>query len=203
METLSIVQVILIFILPVLLIQLNIIPVNKRFLVLLLTTVIILAIVVQEKWSLTILGLENGNFYPSLMPYILFTFLGLISIIIAAKILNRAVVQNWWKQPHFLYLFIIVSLVQEFAYRGFLIPKLQLIFNSAGFVIIINTLLFTYLHIIFPNKKVNLPLIFMGGIGFSTMYLYYPNLLLISLSHMILNFFAVLYGFFSFRKVTI
>jgi len=37
-----------------------------------------------------------------------------------------------------------------------------------------------------------------GGLLFATLYTFYPNFLLASISHSILNFIAVYFGFFTF-----
>jgi membrane protease YdiL (CAAX protease family) len=59
-----------------------------------------------------------------------------------------------------------------------------------------------FLHVIFPNPMIGLPIAFIGGIGFAVMYLRYPSLPLIILSHALINFFVVLYGFFVVPGVT-
>lgn len=76
--------------------------------------------------------------------------------------------------------------------------KTKKILNNITIVIIINGLLFSFLHIIFPKPQIMLPLALMAGLGFAFIYYKFQNLILISLSHGILNFFAVLYGLFSF-----
>ena len=59
-----------------------------------------------------------------------------------------------------------------------------------------------FLHSIFPNPTIGLPIAFIGGLGFALMYMKYPSLLLIIISHSIINFFVVLYGFFVIPGVT-
>ena len=194
-------QVALIFILPVLLLYAGIIPVKYRLLVLVAVSLIILGITVKERWTLQGLGIRTDNLVQSIIPYVIFTLVGLIVIFLLAKFLGKNPVDEWWSQPHFLYLFIPISIFQEFAFRGFLMPKLESIFLSVAIVILVNSLLFAFLHIIYPNPLLFLPLGFLAGIGFAVMYYFYPNLILISISHSILNFFAVLYSFFSFPKI--
>jgi len=57
--------------------------------------------------------------------------------------------------------------------------------------------LFALPHAMYPHPEINTPIAFVGGLWFAVLYLVYPNLLLISLSHAALNFTAVLYGFMS------
>jgi membrane protease YdiL (CAAX protease family) len=91
-------------------------------------------------------------------------------------------------------------LLQEIAYRGFLFPKLQELSQKWWVVIGANTVLFTFLHIIYPIPGIMLPVAFFSGLALSIMYRYYPNLILISLAHAVLNFIAVLHGFFFFHE---
>jgi membrane protease YdiL (CAAX protease family) len=159
-----------------------------------------MGIVSQEKWSLKKLGLRFDNLKKCATPYLLFTLFGTLGILLLATVLKRGVVSNWWMLQHFQYKFLIVSFVQELAFRGFLIPRLKSIFVSPKAVILINALLFAFIHIVFPQPLQLLPLGMIGGIGFATIYYYYPNLLLITASHAVLNFFVVLFCFFSFQQ---
>jgi membrane protease YdiL (CAAX protease family) len=72
-------------------------------------------------------------------------------------------------------------------------------FNNVPFVIFLNASLFALIHIIYINTDIVLPLTFIGGIGFAVMYYKYPNLVMISISHTILNFTAMILGFFVVR----
>ena len=89
-----------------------------------------------------------------------------------------------------------IAIVQEFLYRGFLMRELRLTRMRIAAVIIVNALLFTFLHIIYNPPLIILPMTLIGGIGFAWMYTRYPNLVLIAISHSILNFFAIWCGFF-------
>ena len=88
------------------------------------------------------------------------------------------------------------SFFQEFAFRSFLIPRLKIIFNNNYYVIFINAILFTLMHIIYFNLGIVIPLVFVAGIFLAWLYSKYPNLILISLVHSVLNITAVLLGFF-------
>jgi len=58
-------------------------------------------------------------------------------------------------------------------------------------------LCFGYMHTIFPRRWHNLILATLGGMAFSSLFYLYPNFLLASLSHMVLNVAAVYFGFFT------
>lgn len=186
-----------IFILPVILVYFKIIKPKYRLETLGILTLIILLIVLIQGWSLKDLGIRFDNILVSFKPYIFFTLLFIIVIFVVAKIFNRDFVSGWWKRPHFEFLFIPLSLAQELAYRSFLMPLLSLVLDNALAIILLNALLFTFLHAIYYDFKYVALLLFFNGIGFATLYYYYPNFILVFVSHAILNFLAVLYGFLS------
>ena len=61
-------------------------------------------------------------------------------------------------------------------------------------VIFVSALIFMYLHTIYLTNKLSLLIMFIAGIGFTLIYLMYPNLILITISHAVLNFTVVLYS---------
>jgi membrane protease YdiL (CAAX protease family) len=188
-------QILLIYIIPVLLLYFNIFSKSSRVLVLFVVSLIIYGILKHEKISLNEIGYIK-SFKSYFKEYLVGTLIALSFLILYAYFFNYSPVLNWWKNPHFWLLFVFVSFAQEFLYRGFLPLLLKKISNNFYFLFFINTILFTLLHVIFPNKAVALPLAFLAGVFFNLMYYRFPNLLLISISHSILNFFAVFLGFF-------
>jgi membrane protease YdiL (CAAX protease family) len=194
-------QIILVFILPIFFIQSGYVLPTDRVYVLVALVTILTIILFIEKWRLPLLGVHPIT-KKHLLAYTIFTLIGVLVIIGFGDQIGQVRLVQWWHYPHFIYLFFVVSFFQEVAYRGYLIPALGKLSSTPAWIILANTVLFTLLHTIFPNQLVGLPLAFVGGIGFSVMYLKYPNLVLIILSHAILNFFAVLYGFFVIPGVT-
>ncbi len=194
----SLLEIFLIFVFPMILLFFGVIPLEYRLYVGIPVLSTILLIIKTESWSLKKIGIRIDNLKESLIPYVFFTILGVLFLLFLAKILGKNPLSSWWTHPHFQYFFIPVSIFQEFFYRSFLIPKLDSVSPSLVVSIMMNALLFTLLHIIFPNPFLMLPVAFVGGLAFTIMYKLYPNLILISIAHIILNFIAVLYCFFSF-----
>jgi len=192
-------QILFVFILPVLLLQTGLIPISARIWVLVITVSLFIILLLKEKWTLDMLHIEKYNFKKFVFPYALFTIISVIVISFFSEKIGREEFAHWWLNSHFIYLFFVVSIFQEVAYRGYLIPALRKIIASPVLIIIINALIFAYMHSIFGNYQLNLLLAFVGGLGFAAMYIKYPNLLLITLSHAVLNFSVVLYGFFIIR----
>ena len=195
----TIIELLAIFVLPVFLINFNILSKKYRFHLLGLVAFLVFTVICWQRWSLTKLGLSINNFFNELLVYFLFTIIGVILIILLAKILGHTKIDEWQKHPHFMYGFILVSIPQEFLYRAFLMPQLQNIFSNVIIIVLINAILFSLLHIIYPNKLINLSASFIAGLFFALIYYYYPNFILICLSHAVLNFMAVKFSFFVYH----
>lgn len=193
-------QIFFIFILPVALLVFGIIPVEWRMLALCISMLFMYGVIQNEKLSDSELGLSKSTFRRSLIPYLLFIAVGATLLIQLSQFLNIAPDIVWWKSQHLLFLFLPVSLLQEIAYRGFLFVKLKQLTSKTWVIVGANTVLFTFIHIIYPMPQIMIPLAFVSGIGFALMYRYFPNLLLISGAHAVLNFIAILYGFFYFHE---
>ena len=197
------IQIVLVFIIPVALIYAKIIPITDRVFVLVGMVTLFAGILVYEKWTPDMFFLHRSSMKQYFLPYLAFTIIMMVLLIgFGEYIIKNEEIQRWWTHSHFLYLFFIVSFFQEVAYRGYLIPALGKLSRNVPMIVITNTLIFVFLHTIFPNPMVGLPVAFVGGIGFAVMYLRYPSLPLIILSHAALNFCAVLYGFFIIPGVT-
>lgn len=192
-----IIQLSTIFVLPVLLLFANIIPPKYSLYVLASITLISIFFAYYEKWSLQDFGLHFREFKKSVVAYIIFTTVICMLTLVLAKILNKSTLENWWTYSHFQYQFLILSAVQEVIYRGYLLQKLKLLFGSVKMVILINAFLFALLHIVFPNPIMSFATTFVLGVGFASIYYRFPNLVLISISHAVINFVGVLHCFFN------
>jgi membrane protease YdiL (CAAX protease family) len=195
-KKLIIVQIFLIFILPVFLIYFNILPISWRIALLATCALVVYGIIRKENWTFEDLGLHVNNLKKSLPYYATFTFLGVMVLFIISQFVNLPEVNTKIFFIRTFAFFIPISFFQEFTFRVFLIPRLKLLYNNNLFIITINAVLFMLLHIIFPNWEIGLPLTFFSGIFFAWLYIKYPNLVLVSISHIILNITAVLLGFF-------
>lgn len=186
-------------IVPVGLMQTGIIPASYHSEVLGAVFLVTLTVIIRDHWSLRELGIRTDNIRAALLPYVLFTLVGLACIALLAWSLGRTPQSDWFQNPYFVYLlFIPVSFFQQFGFSAFFMPQVKALTKHPFLAILLFALLFTYIHIIFPDSSLMLPFAFAAGLGFGTMYYFYPNLLLISLSHMVLNLTAVSYCFFTF-----
>lgn len=197
-------QIFLVFIVPILMVNMGAIGLKLRIAVLSFIVILLLAVLIAEKWSPEMLGIKKDSFSfkKYIIPYAVFTIISVIVVSSLSEQFGREELAKWWAHKHFLYLFFVVSLFQEVAYRGYLMPALTKLSSSKFMVITVNVLLFTLLHTMFPDMVINLPLAFVGGIVFALMYDKYPSLPMIIISHAVINFCVVLYGFFVIPGVT-
>jgi membrane protease YdiL (CAAX protease family) len=188
-------QIVLIYVLPIVLFYYRILPQDLRMIVLGVMCLLIYGIMQKEHLDLSHIGL-TVPIKKYFKPYFLWTFLAALFIVGYSVVFDFSPQASWWINPHFWFIFALVSFFQEFAYRGFLPILLKRITKSPLIEIFLNALLFTLLHVLFPHLFIALPLAFLGGLFFSMLYHFYPDLILVSISHAVLNFLAVMFGFF-------
>ena len=192
-------EIVYIFVVPVALIYIGIIPYSWRLLVLLGFSLLIMSIIRYQHWNKVQLGLSKLFRPRAIVAYGLFTFVGVLSIIYYAKRFgfDPIDITDWQKSWQLFLFFIPLSVLQEVAYRGFLAQRLREISTNIPHRLLLNALLFTLLHIIYPYAVLTLPIAFVGGFIFAWIYERYPDLILICITHSILNFTAVMFGLFS------
>ena len=194
-------QILYLYVIPTLLLYYGVIPEQFRILMLFSVSLLLYGIVKRAEWTFNDLGIRK-NFMKDIVPYTLFTISGIGFILWISKItpgIEGREYYEWWEDARFLLLFIPISVLQEVVFRGILMRLLEKAFSNPIFIIILNASVFALIHIIYTNTTLVLPLTFIGGIGFARMYYRYPNLIMISVSHTILNFTAMILGFFVLR----
>lgn len=200
-KELVIVQILYLYIIPILLLYYRVIPGEFRVTMLFLVSLLMYGIIKRSGWTYADMGLKK-SFLKDFAPYFIFTVIGVIALVVISELVpqieNRQVYE-WWEDIRFLVLFIPISVLQEIVFRGILMHMLRKAFSNVPFVILLNASLFALIHIIYINTDIILPLTFIGGLGFALMYYKYPNLVMISISHTILNFTAMILGFFVIR----
>ncbi len=192
-------QIFAIFIVPPLCIYFNVLNKDWRLMILFVATILLFGIIRKEQWTLSDLGITSRTPLKYLLPYLVATLAAVTLIVqFSEEILPFGPEADWWHRSHFLWIFLVISFLQEFAFRGFLMPALRDLFSHRITVIVSNAALFSFMHIMYPFPVVSLPLAFLAGLLFAFLYDRYPSLVLVTLCHAVLNFTAVLYGFFIF-----
>ncbi len=192
------VQILYLYVAPTLLLYFGVIPGQFRIILLFVVALLLLGIIRHAHWTYADLGIRRIR-QKDILPYALFTTGGIAFIVWLATIAPHASYGEWWEDVKFLLLFIPISILQEVIFRGILMNFLRRAFKNPLFIIVLNACIFTLLHVIYLHSAFVLPFTFIAGIGFAWMYYQYPNLILISISHTILNFIAMIFGFFIVR----
>jgi membrane protease YdiL (CAAX protease family) len=192
------IQIMYLYVAPTLLLFFGIVPASFRIILLAVIALLLLGIVWHARWTHTDIGIIP-HFMKDTMPYAFFTVAGVIFIFLLALVVPHGSYGEWWENVKFLLLFIPISVLQEVVFRGILMNMLRRAFSSPVFIIVLNASIFALMHVIYLNSAFVLPFTFIAGIGFAWMYYKYPNLILISASHTVLNFVAMICGFFILR----
>ncbi|MDO8463346.1 MAG: CPBP family intramembrane metalloprotease [bacterium] len=188
-----------IFVVPFLLVEIGVIPVELRRWVYVAVGIVALAVAVK-RYSMREMGVQWANVRVAVLAYGLFAVVGAAGIVGVALATGRVLRPEWWLAPHFRYgVLIPVSVAQEFFYRSMLMPMLREVLRSPRMVIVVNAALFTLLHVVFPDPAIVLPLSFLGGIVFATLWTRWPNIWLASATHVVLNAAFTLFCFGGFE----
>lgn len=131
-------------------------------------------------------GFRIDNITEALVPYILLLML-FVPLLLIFKFWEDSLLSLYRSMYPVFYLSILGSILQEILFRGWLMYKLRKIFNSPFKVIFISASLFALMHLFIPLQHIFIPISFIIGVGFATVYYYYPNIYLASLVHVIIN----------------
>lgn len=189
-------RIVFVYMLPMLFVVWGVIPFSWHIPVMMSVVLVIFYFVIKDNLDKKDLGIVKPKGYKDYVFYIIATLIGLIGILFFANKLGYTPIPNWHSHPTFLYLFIPISVLQEFAYRSVLTRELAYIFDEPVQIILANAGIFAILHIMYPDALAVIPLTFIGGIFLSSLWHLKPNFYLISFAHIVFNFTAVLYGFF-------
>ncbi|USN45366.1 MAG: CPBP family intramembrane metalloprotease [Candidatus Woesearchaeota archaeon] len=194
-EFVTIVELFIVFFIPLLMIYLRIIPFEYQMQVIYALTIGVVFAMIAEGWTAEMMGFTTDNLLLSIVVYGLFTLVGVLILELLAKFTTRPVWYDWRKDKSLLYGFFPISVGQELIFRSYLIPVLFVFFDQVWLVILVNALLFASMHLIFKLPKTVFLTLFAGGAAFAGIYIVLPNIVLISLSHAALNFVIVHFGF--------
>jgi membrane protease YdiL (CAAX protease family) len=148
-----------------------------------------------KKWTLKDLGFRFDNFKSSIPPYLLVTLSGVAGLLFFGffyktyKITvdqNTLIFYSFWG-----------AIAQEILYRGYLMKLGEKTFGKGWFAIIMNIIVFVGMHAFYPGFLQKLLILLPAGFIFTLLYKYYPNIILVCISHIILNATAVMLGVFN------
>ena len=190
-------QVAALYVLPNLLLATGAVPAAYRFWVFGVGMTIPLLEMLLGCWSPRQLGFRADTLSPYLLPYVLFTTSLTVGLLVLARLLGKVPAGHpidWWS-PSLTATIVALSFLQELCFRGYLWQKLNVVFDRMSIKILVNALLFSWLHVFYPDPLFSMAITFIAGIGFATMFNYFPNMWLVSASHAVLNCVSTLYCF--------
>ena len=185
-----------IFITPPIILKTKILPSSPflHFGVLTACTVICLCIMYLEKWDWVN---KKKKLKEMVLPYVLFTILGIVFLIIMAKLFDFRIDKNWAQKIDMRYSLIpVLCLLQVIGYQEFLPKKLSIFIKNKNLLALANGIIFAIMHIMFKPEFVFIS--FVGGVSFTKVYQSNRSLTLMTGSHTILNITAGFLGAFNF-----
>ncbi|NEU77083.1 CPBP family intramembrane metalloprotease [Hassallia byssoidea VB512170] len=181
------------YILPVLLIYLELVPFSWRFYVLILAAVAILAIARLYRFSALELGFTKQHLGSSLKAIALPTLASALLMFIYYIIQGSRIDNSAYKWTFYLFFVGVSSPVQEFLYRGFLFGIFSRAKLAIWVQILLSTLLYSFVHLIYRDVP-TLLFTFIIGMFWGCHYAKYRNLHSIIISHSLLGAIAILVG---------
>ncbi|MBW4614103.1 MAG: CPBP family intramembrane metalloprotease [Desmonostoc vinosum HA7617-LM4] len=185
--------VILAYILPVLLIYLNLIPFQARFYLLVLAAVAIFAIARLYRFSLVELGFTKQRLGTALKAIALPTLASALLMFTYYMMQGPRIDNSAYKWIFYLFFVGVSSPVQEFLYRGFLFSIFSRVKLKIWFKIILSAILYSSVHLIYRDLP-TLISTFIIGIFWGYHYVKYRNLYSVIISHSLLGAIAIFFG---------
>lgn len=145
-----------------------------------------IGLTIFHQFSLQSLGIRVDNMRAGLHFYIPITLAGLFVIFIARSHFRQFRERKEKHSIYFFYFYFFSCLVQEFIFRAYLLNRISEIWNNFFFIVLLSAGLYVFMHLIFRIKGFMF-YTFLFGVAAIIAYRYYPNLILISVSHYILG----------------
>ncbi|MEH2465212.1 CPBP family intramembrane glutamic endopeptidase [Nostoc sp.] len=181
------------YILPVLLIYLELVPFSWRFYILILAAIAILAIARLYRFSLVELGFTKQYLGTSLKAIALPTLASALLMLIHYFIQGPRIDNSAYKWTFYLFFVSVSSPIQEFLYRGFLFGIFSRVKLDIWLQILLSTSLYSFVHLIYRDMP-TLLFTFIIGMLWGCHYAKYRNLYSIIISHSLLGVIAILVG---------
>jgi uncharacterized protein len=182
------------FYVPTTLIWLGIIPFTYRFFTLFLVLLGFVSYCVLKRYSFYELGFRTDNLSGSLRWNILFCAIGAVGLYMTSKAgILRPKSTQYLPCIYAFYIFFLGP-VQEIFFRGILFAEMkrnQIL--DIRFVLLISTLSFCFLHIIYRHPPM-LIITLISGLAWGIIFIRRPNIWGISLSHSLLGALAMFLG---------
>jgi membrane protease YdiL (CAAX protease family) len=180
--------------LPIVLIWLGVIPFAYRFHVLAAVLCNFVLYGLCRRYRFSELGLTLQGSRNSLLANALFCAVGCLGLYLVQKAGLLMPREHSYSLTSFLLYILFLAPVQEFIFRGILFAEMQRCrIVDPCIVLLVSTVTFSFLHIIYGHPPLLL-ITFVGGLVWGILYLRWPSLLGVSMSHALLGAFAMFLG---------
>ena len=143
------------------------------------------------------LGIRTDNLRVALLPWTLLTLIyGCSLLVLLNSYAGAPLLKLWHDLYSSIFILFILATAQELFFRGYLMHVLRSAYTSSAKVILIDVLLFAAMHAVFPHPEIVVSEALVAGLGFATVYYYYPNVILASVAHIILTWVIIPFCFF-------
>lgn len=180
--------------LPILLIWLGIIPFTYRFHVLGAVLCSFVLFGLYRGYRLGELGLTLKHSRNSMLANVLFCAAGGLGLYLVFKGGVQMPRDHSYSLTGFLLYIAFLAPIQEFIFRGIMFAEMKRCrISDPRIMLLISSVSFSFLHIIYDYPPLLL-ITFIGGLAWGMIYLRWPSLLGISMSHALLGAFAMFLG---------
>lgn len=189
-------EIVLIFVLPVLWFLLGLGFWQQRLVVFEIFVGLLVLLVINHKMSWREMGFRLDNFWKSVKLLLPGTILAIIILLVLFKlnIGTKYFFSQWWKNIFFPYYVLLGTASQEFGFRGYLLLRLKSLFRNPLLIVLINALLFAWLHILHYRVFVIVEA-FLFGAYLTWVYLKHPNIIAATLAHALVGGAVIILGF--------
>ena len=155
-KVLTALQVVALYVLPMLLIVTDAVPAAYRYWLFGIGMAIPLLEMIVGRWLPRRIGLRVDTLMPYFLPYLAFTTVLTVGLLLLAQLLGKVPAGHpldWWN-PSLILTITVLSFLQEVCFRGYLLEKLAIVFDQVSLRVLVNALLFAWMHVIYPDPRV-------------------------------------------------
>lgn len=153
--------------------------------------------IIIHQWSFEDLGFQFKDFMKALPWYALSIPIGIFGLFLYTQFFPEEIYKGTTDTNTYFVYSVWGVIAQEILYRGYLMRLGQQVFGDGWFNICINVIVFVGMHIFYPGFVQKLWILIPAGILFTLLYQRYPNIILIIITHSILNGVSVALGIFN------
>ena len=152
--------------------------------------------IVSDRWTLEDWGIRPIHALIPVRDHLVITALAALGLLVFAPILSTSTPPTHISIAVIFFSFF-VSFLQELIFRVFLISGLERMQYSKWAIVLISSSTFAFIHTFFEaNRWFFIATCFIYGLAMALLYLRHRNLILLTLSHFVVNYMTVAIGLY-------